>query len=60
MLNKIPTASLAKFLDVNPSFVSNIKAGKKRLPPKDLERVSKEFGIPITDLVKIYQKGDAT
>ena len=55
MLKNIPTIELAEFLGVTPGFISNIKAGRKRLPPEYLNKVSERFGIPIKDLANLYK-----
>jgi DNA-binding transcriptional regulator YdaS (Cro superfamily) len=46
----IPTTELARFLGVTPGFISNIKSGNRKLPPKDCVRVSKQYGIKLHDL----------
>jgi DNA-binding transcriptional regulator YdaS (Cro superfamily) len=45
MIDKIPTKKLAEFLDVTPGFVSQIKKGRRKMPPKDCLRVAKAFGL---------------
>lgn len=50
MLEKIPTKVLAEFLGTTPGFVSNIKSGFRKIPPKYCQRVSKRFGIPLEQL----------
>jgi hypothetical protein len=59
MIENIPTHELAEFLGVTPGFVSNIKAGRKRLPPEYMSRVSERFSISLDDLAKHYQKHKA-
>jgi plasmid maintenance system antidote protein VapI len=49
-LNDIPTAELARFLSVTTAFVSNLKAGKRPMPPKTALRISETFGIPLWEL----------
>jgi plasmid maintenance system antidote protein VapI len=56
MIENIPTHELAEFLGVSPGFVSNIKAGRKRLPPEYMTRVSERFDISLDDLAQHYQK----
>lgn len=50
MIKNIPTKVLAAFLGKTPGFVSHIKKGRRKLPPKDCVRVSNKFGIPLHDL----------
>jgi DNA-binding transcriptional regulator YdaS (Cro superfamily) len=50
MLNTIQTKELAEFLGVSDGFISQIKTGYRKLPPKYCQRVSKRFNIPLSDL----------
>ena len=50
MIENIPTNELAKFLGTTDGFVSHIKKGRRKLPPKDCVGVSKKFNIPLHDL----------
>jgi transcriptional regulator with XRE-family HTH domain len=59
MIENIPTKELANFLGVSLGFVSNIKAGRKRLPPEYMSSVSERFDISLDDLAKHYQKHKA-
>ena len=50
MLEKISTKELATFMDVSEGFVSQIKKGRRKLPPKYCILVSKQYGIPLHSL----------
>lgn len=47
MIEKIPTKELADFLNISGGFVSQIKSGHRKLPPKYCAMVSKKYGIPL-------------
>jgi len=49
MLN-ISTKKLAEFLGTTPGFISQIKTGRRKMPPKYCVSVSEEFGIPLHEL----------
>jgi DNA-binding transcriptional regulator YdaS (Cro superfamily) len=48
--NDIPTNQMAKFLGTTDGFVSQIKKGRRKLPPKYCIIVSKKFNIPLYEL----------
>jgi len=50
VINNISTKTLAEFLGVTQGFISHIKTGRRKLPPKDCVRVSEEFSIPLYEL----------
>jgi DNA-binding transcriptional regulator YdaS (Cro superfamily) len=50
VLNNISTKELAEFLGTSSGFVSQIKMGHRKLPPKDCVRVSKKYQIPLHEL----------
>ena len=50
MINDISTKTLAEFLGTTMGFVTHIKKGRRKLPPKDCVRVSEKFAIPLHDL----------
>ena len=50
MIESIQTKKLADFLGVHASFISQIKAGHRKLPAKDCMRVSKEFDVSVHEL----------
>jgi DNA-binding transcriptional regulator YdaS (Cro superfamily) len=49
-ITDIGTNELANFLNISASFASQIKNGVRKLPPKDCQRVSERFFIPLHDL----------
>lgn len=50
MISEIKTNDLAEFLGKSKGWATNIKKGRKKLPPKDVLRVSERFGISPEEL----------
>ena len=50
MFNDIPTKQMADFLGTTMGFVTHIRKGRRKLPPKDCYRVHERFGIPLHEL----------
>lgn len=50
MMNEIKTTELANFLGKTNGWATNLKKGRKKLPPKDCLRVSERFNIPLNEL----------
>jgi hypothetical protein len=49
-LADIGTRELANFLKKTDGFASQLKSGYRKLPPKDCQRVSQHFSIPLHSL----------
>jgi DNA-binding transcriptional regulator YdaS (Cro superfamily) len=50
MLKNIPAKELAELLGVSTGFISHIKTGHRKMPPKYCVRVSRKYRIPLHDL----------
>lgn len=53
MIKEIPTKELANCIGKTEGFASQIKNGRRRLPPKYLVKVSERFGISLKDLCEM-------
>jgi len=56
-LTKIPTKELAEFLGVTNAFISNVKAGRRKMPLSKVFDLSQQYGIPLHEIrPDIYPK----
>lgn len=55
-MKTIKLVSMAKFLDISPAFLCQVKYGKRRFSSKKAKQISERTGIPLEKL--LFSEGD--